>query len=383
MRKKIVLFHSSGEDHLLRTNVLNATDYCVYDVMRDIEYNTKNIINALIYCLRYKPKFVRKNYCSSIYCRILWREFKAHIIASNIRYLQPAVVLTWIDNSDVFHRVCKICTEIPFLAIANSARTSWCVTGALPDVESKYYADELFCYGPRMRLMFEKHSHEIKKYIACGSLLGGYYFSTYRNPKWVKKEEFDICIISQWHKTAWDLNAHDIFDTGQALEIKALYVAQYAKEHNLKVCIALRGDNPAEKSFFDNIFSGECIHIESNRDEFSSYKAADMSNLVVAINSSLAVELFGGGMKVLFINPSGKDEIRQTDSSGIWYLSKPSYSVFSQRLDHLLCMSTVNYQHEAYSEMVNVMTYELNQPAHTLIRKRLLQIVSETNKQEK
>ncbi len=375
MVKKIILFDPNGEDVLLRTKVLDGLDYRIYDPENDIKYNAVNIMNALFYCFNYKPKFVSKNYFVLSYLRILWREFRAHVVASNIRKLRPAVVLTWIDNSDVFHRVCKVCIEIPFISLANGARTTWCATTALPDAESKYYIDEYFCYGPRMKNMFEKYGHQIKKYYVTGSLTGGYYFSSYKKSNSIEEKPYDICLVSQWHINAWSDSVDSMFSTGKALDAHASFVARYANDSNIKVCVALRSKNPDEKLFYNNHFSGECYFQECDRESFSSYKALEISNLVIAINSSLSVEAFGAGLKVLFFNFYGQERIRQTDADGCWYLSEPTYEQFSDRVSLLLEMNINDYALKAKEEVKNIMTYDFNNPTHLICRNRLIELV--------
>lgn len=173
----IILFHPDGEDILLKTSVLHGLDYRIYDPNVDIQVSFGSIVRALFFCLKFKQT-VLKEFLSLKHLKILARKFRAQIVAENIRAFKPKLVLTLTDNSALFHQACNACNEIPFLAIANSARTLWCMTDAIPTPDLKYRADEYFCYGPRMERMFERHGHNIKRYVVCGSLVGGYVFSS-------------------------------------------------------------------------------------------------------------------------------------------------------------------------------------------------------------
>jgi hypothetical protein len=97
--------------------------------------------------------------------------------------------------------------------------------------------------------------------------------------------------------------------------------------------------------------------------------------LIIAINSTLASELFGAGLKILFVNPFGEEWLQPTKNAGSWYLSAPSYDVFSERVGQLLKMKLDAYVAEAGSEIKNTVSFNPDRPAHVVIRERLMQIV--------
>lgn len=362
---------------LLGTNVLQGLDYAVYDPVKDFKCNIWTFPQACFRCLNSNKKLFIKNLSFLQNLKRISRNIRAQLIANQLRKLKPKVILTFNDNSHLFHLVCKAYKEVPFLAIQNGGRHIWCATEAMPDTNAKYHIDEYFCFGPYVQELFERHGHDIKKYIICGSLIGGYFFSSQQLSANQKKPDHDVCLISQWGRYITSLEGvpDRWANLGEAKNVMVGFVARYAKEHQIKVCVALRTNDPNERMFYESHFGGRCVFQESNRSSFSSYKAIVASRLTIALNSTLATEAFGQGLKVLFLNPFGEEWLSPTNRVGPWCLSKPSYEAFSARVTYLLEMSMEDYLNEAREEMRNVMSYDLTRPAHVIIRDRLLEIV--------
>jgi len=375
-----MLFHPEGEEYLKRT-VLRGLDYCVFDPAKDIRYDIAGLFRAAGSCLRRDSRTLVRSFGSVRYLKIFLRKVRARLVAYQIRQMKPKVVLTFIDNSNIFHMTCEACEEIPFLAIQNGGRHIWCATEALPDPELKYHIDEYFCFGPYVRDLFEKHGHDIRKYIFCGSLFGGEAFSTYMTLGTEAEKKFDLCLVSQWKR---DLLHPESLPSRwvrliEAINIVADYVARYASENHVSVYIPLRTNDPAERSFYHKQFRGKCVFEDSNRLAYSSYAAVAASRLTIAINSTLLTEAFGAGLKVLFVNPFGEEWLRPTGNTGIWCLSKPDYGQFSERVDALLHMDIREYLSEAGAEMKRSMSYNLVQPAHKVIRDRIMELIASSN----
>jgi surface carbohydrate biosynthesis protein len=372
----IVLFHRAGEEYL-NLMVLQGLKYTVFEPSNDVIYSFKTIIKTIFDSLKLNFGLFWKSFLSVRNAKSFYRKCKAVHIANQLRESEPKVILTFTDNSSIFHLVSETYKEIPFLAIQNGGRHSWCVDEALPDSDLKYHIDEYFCFGPYVQNLFEKNKHHINKYINCGSLLGGYYFSTHKSSVFQTEKIFDICLISQWQSHFSDLaNMPSAWlRLGDAIDIFTGYVARFAAEHAKKVCVALRSDKQDERDYYIQYFKDDCFFQESNRLTFSSYKAVTSSKLVVAINSTLATESFGVGLKVLFVNPFGEEWLKPTSSNGCWYLSEPDYDAFSGRASYLLNMKFEEYLDEANMEMKNVLSFNPERPAHKVIRDRVLQII--------
>ena len=373
----IVLFFPDGEDYL-KEMVLCGIDYKVFDPENDVNYTFLSLWAALFKLVASQKSFVFKRLWSVTGINIILRKLRAQLIAEELRKLSPKVVLTFIDNSNLVHLVCEAYKEIPFLAIQNGGRHIWCATDALPDPDLVYHLDEYFCFGPQVQKMFEEYGHDIKKYYTCGPLVAGYFYSNFQGKNREIEEVYDICLVSQWHSHFSDTNKipKEWLLLDSAIVRMTEYVAQYSNEYDLKVCVALRSKDPAELEFYESSFGGRCAYQFSNRLDFSSYKATLAANLIVAINSTLATESFGVGQKVLFVNPFGEEWLQPTDYVGLWYLSKPNYESFSERVSLLINMDIDAYLDEVDVARKYAVSFDAELPAHVVIRERLLHLIN-------
>lgn len=375
-KASIILFHPEGEEYLKKM-VFQDLEYTVFDPRRDTVYSIGTVFKSLIKCISRDRKLFFRSIKSRCDLRMFLRRVRAQLMADQLRKLDPRVVVTWTDNSTLFHKICEIYEEVPFIAIQNGGRHLWCATEALPDPDLKYHIDEYYCFGQYVEDLFERHRHDIKRYVHCGSLLAGYFYGSYLTSNLRADPEYDLCLVAQWKRRLLRLDAIPPrwVRLERAINILTEFVARYVSENWISVCVPLRTDDPAERDFYHKYLGDNCIFQESDRAAGSSYKATAVSNLIVAINSTLATEAFGSGLKVLFVNPLGEDWLQPTDNVGPWYLSEPDYETFAERVDTLLNQSIEDYRKVAGSEMKRSMLYNPDRPAHEVIRDRLLQII--------
>lgn len=374
----IVLFYAEGEEFLTKL-VFQGLKYTVFDPRHDVVYSIGTVFRSLVKCISRDRKPFFRSIRSRRSQRMLLRRVRAQLIADQLRKLYPRVIITWIDNSSLFHRICEIYEEVPFIAIQNGARTVECATEALPDPDLKYYIDEYYCFGQYVEDLFERNGHNIKQYVHCGSLLAGYFYGSYLTSSFRADSEYDLCLVVQWNRGFLRPDSLSARSTRlwRAVNLLAAFIARYASENRISVCVALRSKDPSEREFFHKYLGDNCIFQERDRSAGSSYKATTVSNLIVAINSTLATEAFGAGMKVLFVNPLGEDRLQPTDNIGPWYLSEPDYETFAERVDTLLSQSIEDYRNVAGSEMKRTMVYYPERPAHKIIRNRLLELTGD------
>jgi len=372
----IVLFHPECED-FLKLNVLDGLDFVVFDPRKNVSFNFCDVIKSIIENIKTNPTLLFKSFFSVRDAKFFLRKLRAIYIAYQLRKIKPKVVLTFIDNSSIFHSVCQACTEIIFIAIQNGGRHIWCADEALPDPRLKYHINEYYCFGPYVEDLFKKYGHKIDRFITCGSLLGGVFFSEFLLANEIQSEKYDICLISQYksHRTknslpvCWRnlINVVDIFTS---------FVARYARENNLKVCIALRSNNASEQDYYNKYFNGDCYFQKRNCDVFSSYHAVIDSRLNISVNSTLGTEAFGAGLKTLFVNPLSEEWLKPTRKSGVWSIDGTNYDHFSERISELLNMNIKEYLECSLEERNYSMSYDFDEPMNKQLRARLLEIVN-------
>ncbi len=374
----IVLLYPEGEEYLKKM-VFQDLKYTVFDPRHDTVYSIGTVFRSLIKCIRRDRKLFFRSIKSRRDLRMFLRRVRARLIADQLRKLDPRVVITWIDNSNILHRISEVYEDVPFIAIQNGGRHLWCATEALPDPDLKYHLDEYYCFGQYVEDLFERHGHNIKRYVHSGSLLAGYFYGSYLPSRLRAEPEYDLCLIAQWSKGLLRLDAvpQRWRRLERALNVLTEFVGRYVSENRISVCVPLRSDDPAERDFYYKYLGDNCIFYEFDSAAGSSYKATAVSNLIMATNSTLATEAFGAGLKVLFVNPFGEDWLQPTDNMGPWYLSEPDYKAFAERVDTLLNQNIEDYRNVAGSEMKRSMAYHPERPAHKVIRDRLLQITGD------
>jgi len=375
-----IIVFSSNSAELLKKTVLDGLDYLVYDPPNINSFRVLSLTRALCQvCIRDFSLVVR-SLISIRALRQVKRWYRAILIAEDIKRMQPKVVITYIDNSSEFHKVSALCPITPFLAVQNGGRGAVCATagwgrGLFQPIEH-YNIDEYFCFGPAVKELFDRFDHEIKKYIFCGSLMSGYFHTSCLRKGEPPEIQYDICLVSQWHIGERETQPVEYND---AVEMTAQFVSRYATARHVRVCVALRPDIPeqegTQQAYYRQYFKGGC-HLVENDGAFSSYRAMWSSNLVITVNSTLGVESFGAGKKVLFMNPH-RSEFLQPVAEGVWTFREKSYDVFEDRVDTLLAMSNEAFSRIARREMRNVYTFDPERPAHKVIRERLLELVSE------
>lgn len=381
-KEMILLFDPDGEDYLKKM-VLSGIYYRVFDPRTDVGYKWTRVLRAIYRTVKFYRGRILSIFVSVDAVKWFLRRCRVAVIAEQIREINPKGVISFIDNSEMFHMVCEHCEEIPFIAIQNGGRYVWCARDARSDPEMIYHIDEYFCFGPQVKRLFERHGHDIKRYVTCGSLVGGYFFSSCPESNAQETPIYDICLVSQWMAHFSDINRipQGWERLNEAIIRVTELVARFAREQRVKVCIALRRNDPAERDFYNSHFQGRCVFQDRDRQNFSSYKAVAASKLSIALNSTLLSEAFGAGRKVLFVNPFHEERLIPIESVGPWNLSTPDYEGFRERVNELLTMDMEAYLSAASAAMEDSMSFHRDRPAHVIIRERLLELTGHGGRQ--
>ena len=180
-KQSIIIFYPTQID-ILKSHILCDVDYALFDPNKDIKFK------YLFMSLFYIPKIFFKNFYISKevnlikFLKILKLYFFCKAISLDISRKKPKAVLTYIDNSPIFHIVSRECSNIPFIAIQNGNRELFAMTEELIHPSHKYHIDEYFCYGPKTKDLFSQYNqNDIGKYFFCGSLKEGIFFENNYN----------------------------------------------------------------------------------------------------------------------------------------------------------------------------------------------------------
>lgn len=297
-----------------------------------------------------------------------------------IKLICPKVVLTFIDDSGVFHRLRNVCKNCEFFGIQNGMRLGFYYDVILQNKSSpsnQISMDHYFCFGAHDVQNCIKNESNVKNFSPVGSLVGGIYWGE------VSKEnskEFDICYLSSFvESTIESVRLDGLIPVWKADTIGAKMLEsklkQLINDKNYSVIIALKYDNSdSEMSYFYDIFGDSVTYQKSNRSDFSTYRAIDKSKLSLTGISTCAAEAMGIGRRVLFVNSFGYPGYRIPEA-GCCYLEKPDYTVLKDRVSNLLSMTDSKFKREIHKERRFLMDYDLEDLPHKRIRREIKKIV--------
>jgi hypothetical protein len=87
----------------------------------------------------------------------------------------------------------------------------------------------------------------------------------------------------------------------------------------------------------------------------------------VGVLSSLLVEVFGRGRKILAFNPSGSTDL-DFPIDGIWTLSDGRYEAFSERLRNIIEMSSSSWESEVGAAPRKLVAYDSQAPTDRIVQ---------------
>jgi surface carbohydrate biosynthesis protein len=300
--------------------------------------------------------------------------YKQYLLAS-LDQIGAKVVLTFIDNSGLFQTLSRLDKKRVYFAIQNGTRTLACVRDYLPKPPHPYAhisMTNLFCFGDRDVQLYRKHCHTIDSCIPVGSLVGGYYKSVISTGK--KERKYDLCYVSQWHCHFYEEIVGDDYSAimsrrvGAAISGLNSLLSLLLTDTDLTMLICPRNDDDdAEREFYKSLFGERAIIFKSDRNDFSTYRAAEQCELTVALNSTILSEIFACGQKVLWCNVPNDEHYRMPEA-GISYFDGADYHVFKERVITLLETPQAEYECMTSEQARYINNYDPVNPPHEIIR---------------
>jgi hypothetical protein len=256
---------------------------------------------------------------------------------------RPSQVLTFIDNSMLFHEASGYLPSIRFIAIQNGIRFPQSFDHRLPP--NQKLQSELLCIGQNDVDGYEKNRISFRQITPVGSLRDSLYVAesslTTSDPD---LGVFDICLISMF-----DIRT-PILPRGDSYQALVEYVARYIHTNpNLKLTIASRHskeESPeeyaVEMQYYKHLFSGSDYLMCLNNKLYSTYRIIDLAKVNISFGSTASIEAMGRGRRSLVCQPLLVEEL-QLKVKKDWYLSGSTYNDFSNQVDKLLSMSDAEY----------------------------------------
>ena len=287
--------------------------------------------------------------------------------------IDPAIVVTYHDNSAVVHMAARYCRAARFLAIQNGGRLLERdhPVGRSPQI----YLREFACLGRLDVDQFERHGARVETYYPVGSLKDSYYRARRKGAAVVK--DFDICLPSQFKPGA----RFTFSERLDGFAVLAAHVRRFCKAHETTLCVPLRTHptlHPAwyawEVRYLEQLL-GHCGRLCPNDPEaFTTYALVDRSRVSIGMHTTVLREAFGRGNRVLSCNYTG-NPVYTFPLPGPWTLTDPAYEAFEQRLLWLLNASEDEYSSACGDLPSYLIAYDEAMPTHAFLERLIADAV--------
>jgi len=275
---------------------LSVTDILIID-RNGLEFLKSCIPLEMSYCSidtrSSIPYLIKSKFILRLFVNIFKYGFKPILlICSIIEILKPKAIVTLTDNSRMIGQISSIFPHLLVLSVQNGVRT-------LPDDfvshKSKFHIPIYFSFGKYEKNLITYLNVPYIKIYEVGSLKLGLFLS-----KGYHKSNHGICFISQYIDSF--LNSEDKITRDCLLRMEGIYrnLCMYSESIN----VVMRNSEKSlfyekEREFYLNLSKTTNL-VGNNASNFSSYKTAFSSAIIVAMDSTLAFEMFGCGKRVLF-----------------------------------------------------------------------------------
>ena len=220
----------------------------------------------------------------------IWRIY----ILSVIKVINPKVIITYIDNSPVFHWLCEHYVGAELIAIQNGSR----VKIQLKSVKNNYNLQHYFCFGNYEKDLFTSFGYKVENYLPIGSLLCGYYLN---NEMLNQSPTYDICVVSAWRGDIG--NTKDVYDSMRSMEVLDKMLSKYIQETGIKVSIIMRSEPSSkdrnmpefgnEEEYFKNLYPESVTLINPDFKRVNIYSEVIKGDLIISSGSTVLREVFG------------------------------------------------------------------------------------------
>ena len=286
-----------------------------------------------------------------------------------VDYIDPRVLITFTDNSPIISMMSKIFPEKLVISIQNGIRTGQDIS--LASNFGSYSLPHYFAFGKYEYDLMTKNNIRFNNYYSSGSLKMDIFLSErYVAPS----RPFDsrsVCFISQYVDSHVTLNEKIKNDFISVQKELFSYVSLFCSNNNYELKVILRTNSTDssyenEVNFFNSSNSLDRVTLcENNNDNLSAYTDSFESSIIVALDSTLALELFSQGKKVLFcpvykVKSSRNIDFRSYLSNlpGINLLEELDISKLNKKLNNLLVMDNNEYSLYTKDARGDYMNYE-------------------------
>ena len=359
----IVILDNECDSLLLDYIVKNEFSYKIVESKIDTIFVSPSIIFKIIKNI-IKVKNQEKNILSYLY-RIY--------LLSMINLYNPKIILTYLDNSSLYHWLIRNDHDMRYMAIQNGIRQKFEFDILEKLIPVKINHDFFFCFG-KYDIDFNKRmGFKSNESIPCGSLKLG--ISDLRRKEIIKK--YDICLLSNYKKRK---NISKCSITREIEENNILldeHIKHYCQSNSKSLIIAIRSKNTEEIEYYKSIYGDDVCFSSGLIESYSSYDASYQSEVTIAYQSTLLLEMLAVGKKVLHIDFTNNESMFNYDAP-IKY-SFTSYKEMESKLNNIHDMKIQDYTELTKKQRLYVMNYNSKNPPHQIINNKISFILNNKN----
>jgi len=253
------------------------------------------------------PWLMKTKFVIRVCARLIQKQSLGYsIVCAVIDVIKPKVLITYIDNAPLMGDLQGIFPEKLVISVQNGLRSEIPLLGGW---DAKRKLPVLYGYGDYEKELLKKRDVRASEYIPVGSLRYGIF--RYKNPKLEKT--YDICYISVFVDLS-DCRPEDLI----ALHIQMLRkyekqiflnLLRVCKDNGYRISVALRAEEGSmlsynERNYFKSLDTDNIATLVANRKEnLGSYATVASATISVGLLTTLCMEAFGSGEKVLFASP--------------------------------------------------------------------------------
>lgn len=368
-KSRVVIFDSSGSE-ILEKAVLYDIPHSILPANMEVYHISLPLIFFMLKNVRVVLDRIIKPTGKNRLKNIVLHAYRLYYLAC-MECIRPQVVITFIDNSDIFQWLSRNYRRAEFYAIQNGIRDKWCLTTALTfssEEKCQISMPNYFCFGPYVEDLFHQYEQQVDNYYPVGSIKAD-YFKAEKSDFARSEIKYDICLLSAWRENI--MMGNSLPEIRRALEKLCNYLELYISRHNLSLCVAtcsLEEKNLInEINYYDKYF-GSNYTISSRRfDNLKTYDSMEKSSVMISTFSTVAIEAYGWGKKVLMCNFFNVEDY-YIPIDEICSVNEPDYDTFECKLTKLINMSESEYCEKTQLNAQYLMVYNPDRPAHVAIR---------------
>ena len=252
------------------------------------------------------PWLLNLRFFLRIFARLIQRKSLGHsIICAIIDVVKPKVLITYIDNAPLMGDLQNIFPKKLVISVQNGLRSEIPLLGAS---DGKFKLPRVvYGFGVYEKTLFKRMGVKVFEYIPVGSLKYGIF--RHNNPK--VENTYDICYIPSFIKPHYgEIGASKAQQMGREYG-KQLFLSllRVCKDNGYRLSVALKGRAGTklsynQRNYFKSLDPDNVAQlVDVSKNDLGSYKTVASATISVALISTLAMEAFGGGGKVLWVHP--------------------------------------------------------------------------------